>query len=657
MACAAVLSPFFATESHADGGEWTLTSVGPWTELNSFSISQDEKYIVFSQVQADGQELAFESVSNGSGWSEAKPIATINSLGSVGGLFLSDDCRHLYFHAKASGTTDYDIYTVEREGGVWGKPRKMSDLCSSADDMSPTMAEGGQLIYFLRHQVVSDAKTERKEGGKMSIYSATLGKNGKWTRILPINPAVSFGFVQDVRLMRDGKTLLYSTRPEKKSNARPVFTRKIIAGQWLIPEFMNEDDSKDFRCIQNAGSHVYVLMHYNRKSDYYMIFRTDVDPKYSTNNVVTESGIVINKLNNRPLEATFTVLNPTTNDVIGVYTTDPTDGTYHITADPKKSYLVETRAEGFSFHSQLTEYNGKEEVLLAKTIELFDTASVGITLFDADIFQPINGKVIAVRQTDKAIFRSVKGRNGWYQLKLPLGGDYNIIATAKGFGQNSFLFKVTGDITFDHYERELSMSPVRRDVTVKIIDDETLAPISSEALFKSLDRNETINKTADAVKISLREGDKYNITVHPNGYMFANLTIDLSKDSLTEIEIPLTALRVGANLRLNNILFDTNQAFLRPESYAELDRVVRLMEENPDLNILIQAHTDNVGNNASNKRLSDRRAASAMQYLLENGVAQSRMSSIGFGATKPIADNGTEEGRQLNRRVELLITE
>ncbi|MDD7725689.1 MAG: OmpA family protein, partial [Bacteroidales bacterium] len=514
-----------------------------------------------------------------------------------------------------------------------------------------------QLIYFLRHQVVSDAKTERKEGGKMSIYSATLGKNGKWTRILPINPAVSFGFVQDVRLMRDGKTLLYSTRPEKKSNARPVFTRKIIAGQWLIPEFMNEDDSKDFRCIQNAGSHVYVLMHYNRKSDYYMIFRTEVDPKYSTNNVVTESGKVINKLNNRPLEATFTVLNPTTNDVIGVYTTDPTDGTYHITADPKESYLVETRAEGFSFHSQLTEYNGKEEVLLAKTIELFDTASVGITLFDADIFQPINGKVIAVRQTDKAIFRSVKGRNGWYQLKLPLGGDYNIIATAKGFGQNSFLFKVTGDITFDHYERELSMSPVRRDVTVKIIDDETLAPISSEALFKSLDRNETINKTADAVKISLREGDKYNITVHPNGYMFANLTIDLSKDSLTEIEIPLTALRVGANLRLNNILFDTNQAFLRPESYAELDRVVRLMEENPDLNILIQAHTDNVGNNASNKRLSDRRAASAMQYLLENGVAQSRMSSIGFGATKPIADNGTEEGRQLNRRVELLITE
>ena len=238
-----------------------------------------------------------------------------------------------------------------------------------------------------------------------------------------------------------------------------------------------------------------------------------------------------------------------------------------------------------------------------------------------------------------------------------MGADYNIIATAKGFGQNNFLFKVTGDITFDHYERELSMSPVRRDVTVKIIDDETLAPISSEALFKSLDRNETINKAADAVKISLREGDKYNITVHPNGYMFANLTIDLSKDSLTEIEIPLTALRVGANLRLNNILFDTNQAFLRPESYAELDRVVRLMEENPDLNILIQAHTDNVGNNASNKRLSDRRAASAMQYLLENGVAQSRMSSIGFGATKPIADNGTEEGRQLNRRVELLITE
>ena len=635
--------------------EWALTMVGSWSNVGSVSVSQDEKYIVFSQLQTDGKEQAFETYADVNGWSAAEPIETVNAVGTVGGLFLTDDCRHMYFHAKPEGSTNYDIFVVERQGKAWGKPKKINDISSDSDDMCPSMVEGGQQIYFLRHQVVSDAKAEKRDYDKMSIYHAKLGNDGKWSRILPINPAISFGFVQDVRMMRDGETMLFSTRPEKKGKARPVFTRKTVADQWLLPEFMNDDDSKEFRCLQNAGNHLYLIMPTNRKSDYGMIYRTSINPKYATNTVITESGHVINKINQQPIEATFEVRNPTTNDIIGVYQTDPTDGSYHITNMPGKSYLVETRAQGYSFSSQLLQYQVNGASMLPSTIELFDTASVGITLYDGDIYQPIDGKVIAVRQSDKAIFRSQKGRTGWYQLHLPLGGDYNIIATAKGFGENSFLFKVTGDITFDHYEREIAMHPVRRDIAVRIYDDVTNEAISAPAFFRSLDRDENISKAANSDNVSLREGDKYNITVHPQGYMFANFTINLSTDQRTSLEIPLTALRVGSKLLLHDILFDNNQAFLRPESYAELDRVIRLMNENPELKIEIQAHTDNVGNAASNKRLSDRRADSAVQYLLENGVPQDRMRSSGYGASKPIADNSTEEGRQLNRRVELLI--
>ncbi len=634
--------------------EWPLTMVGPWTNVGSVSVSQDEKYIVFSQLQTDGKEQAFETYADVNGWTAAEPIETVNTVGTVGGLFLSDDCRHLYFHAKPEGSTNYDIFVVERQGKTWGKPKKLNDISSNSDDICPSMIEGGQQIYFLRHQVVSDAKTEKREGDKMSIYHAKLNKDGKWSRILPINPAISFGFVQDVRMMRDGETMLFSTRPEKKDKARPVFARKTIADQWLLPEFMNDDDSKEFRCLQNAGNHLYLIMP-NRKSDYGMIYRTSINPKYATNAVITESGHVINKINQQPIEATFEVRNPTSNDIIGVYQTDPTDGSYHITNMPGKSYLVETRAQGYSFNSQLLQYQANGATMLPSTIELFDTASVGITLFDGDIYQPIDGKIIAVRQSDKAIFRSQKGRAGWYLLHLPLGGDYNIIATAKGFEENSFLFKVTGDITFDHYEREIAMHPIRRDIAVRIYDDVTNETISASALFRSLDRDENITKTANSDNVSLREGDKYNITVHPKGYMFANFTINLNTDQRTSLEIPLTALRVGSKLLLHDILFDNNQAFLRPESYAELERVIRLMNENPELKIEIQAHTDNVGSASSNKRLSDRRADSALQYLIENGVEPTRMRSIGFGATKPVADNSTEEGRQLNRRVELLI--
>lgn len=637
---------------------WTLTSVGPWKGVGSMTVSQDENYIVFSQLQADGRELAFEARKANGAWQEATPIESLNTLGNVGGIFMTDDCRHLYFHAKTDEANGYDIYTADLRDGKWGKPRKVADLCSATDDMYPSLIEGGLEIYFLRHQVTSDAKAERKEGDKMSIYHSRLNKEGKWTRVQPINPAISFGFVQDARIMRDGETLLYSTRPEKRDKARPVFTRRTIADQWLLPEYMNDDDGKDFLCLQNAGSSLYLIMPDSRKNNYGTIFRTSMpDTRFASKTMATEHGDVINKLNQAPVSATIEVRDPTTNDLIGEYRSSEENGVYHVINQPGKSYLVETRADGYSFYSELLEYDASGETRMPKTIELFDTASVGITLFDNDIFQPIDGKVIAVRQSDKAIFRATKGRTGWSQLKLPLGSDYNIIATAKGFGENSFLFKVAGDIVFDHYEREIPMSPVRREVAFKVYDDETFEVISTEILFKSLDRNENLTLAADKSSISLREGDKYNITLHPKGYMFSNFTINLLKDTRTQVEIPLTALRAGAKLLLHDILFDVNQAFLRPESYAELDRVVRLMNENPELKIEIQAHTDNTASAGYNKKLSDRRADSALQYLVENGIDKSRMRSVGYGATKPVADNSTEEGRQLNRRVELLIIE
>lgn len=648
------LAIIFSTTATA-GDEWVMTKVGTWSNVKSMSVSQDENYLVFTQAQQDGSEKAFETTLDGSVWTTAKPIEPVNALGNVGGLFLSDDCRHLYFHAKADDANGYDLFVSVRSGDTWGKPSRLNDLCTSGDEMFPSVTEGGQEIYFLRHQTISDSKAERKESDKMSIYHAKINKKGKWARILPINPAISFGYVQDARIMRDGVSLLYSTKPERRDNARPTFSRRVQGDHWLLPEFMNSDDSRDFLCLQNAGNHLYLITLESRKTGT-AIFRTNIpDAKFANIIMATESGKVINEKNHTPVYAKLEVRNPTTNDLQGLFDTDMANGAYHVVSKAAKNHILEVRADGYSYFSQMLQYDDQGKPQMPTTIELFDTATVGITLFDKDIFQPIDGKVIAVRQNDKAIFRSTKGRNGWYALQLPLGCDYNIIATAKGFAENSFLFKISGDITFNHYERELPMSPKRRDMTVHIFDDVTNETIDAQATFNSLDRNENLTLAPGESSMSLREGDRYSITLHPKGYMFANITINLASDKRSQIDIPLTALRAGANILLHDIFFDVNQAFLRPESYAELDRLVRLMNENPDLKIEIQAHTDNQGRAAYNKKLSDKRAESALQYLIENGIAPERMKSVGFGDTKPVADNNTEEGRQQNRRVELII--
>lgn len=105
------------------------------------------------------------------------------------------------------------------------------------------------------------------------------------------------------------------------------------------------------------------------------------------------------------------------------------------------------------------------------------------------------------------------------------------------------------------------------------------------------------------------------------------------------------------------VLFDFDSAELRPESITELERVVQFMGDVPFAKALVEGHTDSVGTEAYNQALSDRRAKAVFDYLSSRGVDPARLSSIGHGELKPIADNATAEGRQMNRRVMLIRTD
>lgn len=114
-------------------------------------------------------------------------------------------------------------------------------------------------------------------------------------------------------------------------------------------------------------------------------------------------------------------------------------------------------------------------------------------------------------------------------------------------------------------------------------------------------------------------------------------------------------IKVGAPITLENVEFDTNSSTLRQNSYTELKALVALMSESNNIKIGIYGHTDNVGSQEANLKLSNDRAATIYQYLLENGIEKERMIYKGFGENSPIFDNSTEEGREKNRRVEFVI--
>jgi outer membrane protein OmpA-like peptidoglycan-associated protein len=115
------------------------------------------------------------------------------------------------------------------------------------------------------------------------------------------------------------------------------------------------------------------------------------------------------------------------------------------------------------------------------------------------------------------------------------------------------------------------------------------------------------------------------------------------------------ALKAKGSVALHNILFDTGKATLKLESAAALIPVGDLLRADPSLKLEIQGHTDNTGGAAANLKLSQDRAAAVRAHLVQTyDIANDRLTTAGYGDTKPIADNATEDGRSQNRRVELV---
>jgi outer membrane protein OmpA-like peptidoglycan-associated protein len=118
---------------------------------------------------------------------------------------------------------------------------------------------------------------------------------------------------------------------------------------------------------------------------------------------------------------------------------------------------------------------------------------------------------------------------------------------------------------------------------------------------------------------------------------------------------PPPAPKVERTIILDDVLFDFDRSNIKPEAAQILDRLVTFMNENRDKKAALSGHTDNVGTEAYNLKLSERRVNSVRDYVVKKGVESGRISGQGFGESKPIADNKTAEGRAKNRRVEIKV--
>ena len=180
-----------------------------------------------------------------------------------------------------------------------------------------------------------------------------------------------------------------------------------------------------------------------------------------------------------------------------------------------------------------------------------------------------------------------------------------------------------------------------------------LIDLSTKQIITRADADETGNYF-----FTVPVGRDYAFNVNRKGYLFFSdnfLMATHSPDSIYEKNIALQPIEANASVVLKNIFFDVNKFELKTESQVELDKLIQMLTENPTLKIEISGYTDNVGKPADNLTLSNNRAKAVVNYLVSKSISSQRLTSKGYGETKPLADNKTEDGRAMNRRTEMKV--
>jgi len=273
---------------------------------------------------------------------------------------------------------------------------------------------------------------------------------------------------------------------------------------------------------------------------------------------------------------------------------------------------------------------------------------------------------------EQDLFYSKKNPDGSWSKPVNLGYPINTISEEATLfiaadGKTAYYASDRADSRggIDIYSFELR-EDIRPQKTLwvkgRVFDKKTIKGLPSSVELTDLETKQLITNIqtdeSGNYLITLPVGKDYAFNVNRKGYLFYSdnfLLARSSPDSTYEKNIPLQPIEANATVVLKNIFFDVNKFELKNESQVELDKLVQLLADNPTVKIEISGHTDNVGKPADNLILSNNRAKAVINYLVSKNISMQRLTSKGYGETKPLADNKTEEGRAMNRRTEMRV--
>lgn len=306
------------------------------------------------------------------------------------------------------------------------------------------------------------------------------------------------------------------------------------------------------------------------------------------------------------------------------------------------SFLVGVK---FTALLQLNKPKGKKQPNPRMAINVIDFASG----------EAIGGASVKIySQRTKRAYNKSTNPKGYYVARYP-AGDYTITSQRSGFLPSDTAHVTHAGDLLDTIQIALIPEPL---LNLTITDAQTGRPLTTTLEFTNTATNKvdyTLNTDSlngGKASVKLKYGNTYKVSVTATDYIADNFDIN---DLYADMQLALQPVEKGRKYVINNLFFATNETTILPESEESLQEIFEFLNDNKDVRIRIIGHTDAVGSEEDNLRLSEGRAQSVKDNIVSRGISADRIETLGKGESEPRADNDTEEGRAQNRRVEFEI--
>ncbi len=310
-------------------------------------------------------------------------------------------------------------------------------------------------------------------------------------------------------------------------------------------------------------------------------------------------------------------------------------------------------------------YTEKQVDFYATTVPWVEVNGVAL---DNSAFTPIIGASFPKLIINGSVADSVQidPVTGEFTVRLPFGRKYTTSISSKDYNALENQLDLSGYVEFTKVKHEVFAE--RKDANMAILNGQVINLKTGQPLERGIPVKLKVNGTEtrgfiyDSLTanytLKLPVGVSYDILPSVKNYYNKYEQVDLTKvkkGTKVAKNFYVTPIEVGQSVNIDFIYFDVGKATLKPQSFRSLNALVEFLNEYPNVIVEIGGHTDNTGSAAVNQRLSDARAKSVADYIIGMGIPKDRITSKGYGPSKPKASNATAAGKAQNRRVEFTI--